>query len=133
VVQLKREPSVLRLPLGRLCAADGERIARAVGPALPAATVARIVERGAGTALLVEELASLASRPGRLLLVPDIVRATVRERAGRLDPGGRAVLEVAAVAGLGGGGGGRGAGGPGGRARGRGCGRPLAPGAGGVR
>ena len=100
LVQLKREPSVLRLPLGRLSAADGERIARAVGPALPEATVAMIVERGAGTALLVEELASLASRPGRLLLVPDIVRATVRERAGRLDPGGRAVLEVAAVAGL---------------------------------
>src|SRR5262245_60392818 len=44
LVQLRREPSVLRLPLGRLCAADGERIARAVGPALPAATVARIVE-----------------------------------------------------------------------------------------
>src|SRR5215468_9418477 len=100
LVQLKREPSVLRLPLGRLSAADGERIARAVDPALPADTVAMIVERGAGTALLVEELASLASRPGRLLLVPDIVRATVRERAGRLDPRGRAVLEVAAVAGL---------------------------------
>src|SRR5215831_16747466 len=100
LVQLKREPSVLCLPLGRLSAADGERIARAVGPALPTDTVAMIVERGAGTALLVEELASLASRPGRLLLVPDIVRATVRERAGRLDPAGRALLEVAAVAGL---------------------------------
>src|SRR5262249_30767344 len=77
LVQLKREPSVLRLPLGRLCAADGERIARAVGPALPAATVARIVERGAGTALLVEELASLASWPGRLELGPAVCRGTV--------------------------------------------------------
>jgi len=100
LVQLKREPSVLCLPLGRLSAADGERIARAVGPALPEATVAAIVERGAGTPLLVEELASLAARPGDLLGVPDIVRATVRERAGRLDPAGRALLEVAAVAGL---------------------------------
>jgi DNA-binding CsgD family transcriptional regulator len=100
LVQLKREPSVLCLPLGRLSAADGERIARAVGPALPEATVAAIVERGAGTPLLVEELASLAARPGDLPLVPDIVRATVRERAGRLDPAGRALLEVAAVAGL---------------------------------
>src|SRR5262249_60324930 len=91
-------PGVWRLPRGRLCAADGGRIARAAGPALPEDTVARIVERGAGTPLLVEELASLAARPGDLLLVPDIVRATVRERAGRLDPAGRAVLEAAAGA-----------------------------------
>src|SRR5262249_41516793 len=100
LVRLKREPGVLSLPLARLCAADGERIARAVGPALPQNTVAAIVERGAGTPLLVEELASLASRPGDLPGVPDIVQATVRERAGRLDPAGRALLEVAAVAGL---------------------------------
>jgi len=100
LVQLKREPSVVSLPLARLSAADGERIVRAIDPALPEATVAKIVERGAGTPLLVEELASLASGPGQLLLVPDIVRATVRERAGRLDPAGRALLDVAAVAGL---------------------------------
>jgi DNA-binding CsgD family transcriptional regulator len=100
LVRLKRKPSVLSLPLARLCAAEGERIARAVDPALPQDTVAAIVERGAGTPLLVEELASLASRPGDLLGVPDIVQATVRERAGRLDPQGRALLEVAAVSGL---------------------------------
>jgi DNA-binding CsgD family transcriptional regulator len=100
LVRLRREPAVLGLRLARLCAADGERIARAVAPALPAPAVAGIVERGAGTPLLVEELASLATRPGDLLDVPDIVRATVRERAGRLDPAGRALLEVAAVAGL---------------------------------
>jgi len=100
LVRLKREPGVLSLPLARLCAADSERIVHAVGPALPRDTVAAIVERGAGTPLLVEELASLASRPGDLLAVPDIVEATVRERAGRLDPAGRALLEVAAVAGL---------------------------------
>src|SRR6516165_4466127 len=100
LVQLRREPSVVSLPLARLSAADGERIVRAIDPALPQATVARIVERGAGTPLLVEELASLASGPGELLLVPDIVRATMRERAGRLGPAGRALLEAAAVAGL---------------------------------
>src|SRR6516162_2209921 len=94
LVRLKREPSVLCLPLARLSAADGERIVRAVGPSLPDGTVAAIVERGAGTPLLVEELASLAGRPGDLLGVPDIVQATVRERAGRLDPQGRALLEV---------------------------------------
>jgi DNA-binding CsgD family transcriptional regulator len=100
LVRLKREPSVLSLPLARLSAADGERIVRAVNPALPDDKVAGIIERGAGTPLLVEELASLASRPGDLLGIPDIVQATVRERADRLDPAGRALLEVAAVAGL---------------------------------
>ena len=100
LVQLKREPSALSLPLARLSAADGERIVRAVNPALPGHLVAKIVERGAGTPLLVEELASLSSRSSRLLLVPDIVRATVRERTNRLDQEGRALLEVAAVAGL---------------------------------
>src|SRR6516162_934382 len=100
LVQLKREPSVLCFPLARLSAADGERIVRAVNPALPKDKVAKIVERGAGTPLLVEELASLASRPGDLLGLPDIVEVTVRERAGRLDPAGRALLEVAAVSGL---------------------------------
>jgi len=100
LVQLRREPSVVSLPLARLCAADGKRIVRAIDPALPQETVAAIVERGAGTPLLVEELASLASGPGELLLVPDIVHATVRERAGRLGPAGRALLEAAAVAGM---------------------------------
>src|SRR5262252_9572698 len=100
LVRLRREPGVLSLPLARLSAVDGERIVRAAGPALPHDTVAAIVERGAGTPLLVEELASLATRQGDVLGVPDIVQATVRERAGRLDPAGRALLEVAAVAGL---------------------------------
>ena len=100
LVQLRREPSVVSLPLARLSAADGERIVRAIDPALPEATVAKVVERSAGTPLLVEELASLASGPGELLLVPDIVRATVWERAGRLGPAGCALLEAAAVAGM---------------------------------
>ncbi len=100
LVRLKREPSVLGLPLARLSATDGERIVRAVDPDLSQETVAAIVERAAGTPLLVEELASLASRPGDLPGVPDIVATTVRERAGRLDPRGRALLEVAAVVGL---------------------------------
>src|SRR5215831_17431150 len=67
LVQLKREPSALNLPLARLSAADGERIVRAVNPALPEHLVAKILERGAGTPLLVEELASLSSRSSQLL------------------------------------------------------------------
>jgi hypothetical protein len=39
-------------------------------------------------------------RPGGLLLVPDIVRVTVRERLGRLDARARALAEAAAGAGL---------------------------------
>ena len=100
LVRLKRDPHVLSVPLARLTPADGERIALATDPALPRDTVTAIVERGAGTPLLVQELASLASGPGHLLRVPDIVRATVRVRAGRLDLAGRALLEAAAVAGL---------------------------------
>src|SRR5499433_4439897 len=90
LVQLRREASALSLPLARLTGADGERIVRAINPALPGHLVAKILERGAGTPLLVEELASLSSRSSQLLLVPDIVRATVRERTKRLDQEGRA-------------------------------------------
>jgi len=100
LIRLKREPAALSLPLGRLSSADGERLVRAINPALPEDTVADIIKRGGGTPLLVEELASLASMPGHLLPVPDIVRATVQERAGRLSPQARALLEAAAVAGL---------------------------------
>jgi DNA-binding CsgD family transcriptional regulator len=100
LVRLKREPVALSLRLARLASADSERLIRAIDPTLPEDTVAQIIERGAGTPLLVEELASLACRPGHPLLVPDIVRATVLERTGRLSPQARAWLEAAAVAGL---------------------------------
>ena len=69
-------------------------------PGAARGTVAEIIERAAGTPLLVEELARLASRPGQVLLVPDIVRAIVRERTERLSPQARELLQVAAVAGL---------------------------------
>jgi DNA-binding CsgD family transcriptional regulator/DNA-binding transcriptional ArsR family regulator len=100
LVRLKREPIAVGLPLARLVPADGERLVRAIDPALPEDTVAEILQRAAGTPLLLEELTSLASRPGRLLPVPDIVRATVQERAERLGPRSRALLETAAVAGV---------------------------------
>jgi DNA-binding CsgD family transcriptional regulator len=100
LVRLKQESSVTSLSLPRLTAADGARLVRAIDPALPANAVTEIVERGAGTPLLVEELAVLASMPGRPLAIPDIVLATVRERSARLSPQARALLEVAAVAGL---------------------------------
>jgi len=58
------------------------------------------VERSAGTPLLIEELAGLGARSGEYPPLPDVVRVTVRERARRLGPAGRELLEVAAVAGL---------------------------------
>jgi DNA-binding CsgD family transcriptional regulator len=99
LVRLQRDPGVVRVSLERLSAANGERLVRALAPSLPQALVPTIIERSAGTPLLVQELASLASRSGALPDLPDIVRATVRERAQRLGPAARELLEVAAVAG----------------------------------
>ncbi len=100
LVRLQRDPSVLRVSLERLSAADGERLVRALVPSLPQGLVASIIQRSAGTPLLVQELASLAVRSGALPALPDIVRATVQQRAQRLGPAARELLEVAAVAGL---------------------------------
>jgi DNA-binding CsgD family transcriptional regulator len=100
LVRLRRDPSALGVSLQRLSAADGERLVRALAPSLPEEMVASIIRRSAGTPLLVEELTSLAARSGALPDLPDIVRATVQERAARLDPAARELLEVAAVAGL---------------------------------
>jgi DNA-binding CsgD family transcriptional regulator len=100
LVRLRRDPSVLGVTLKRLSAADGERLVRALAPSLPEGLVASVIRRSAGTPLLVEELAGLAVRSGALPDLPDVVRATVRERAARLGPAARDLLAVAAVAGL---------------------------------
>jgi DNA-binding CsgD family transcriptional regulator len=100
LVRLQRDPGVVRVSLERLSGADGERLVRALAPSLPEGLVETIIQRSAGTPLLVQELASLAARSGALPALPDIVRATVRQRAARLGPAARELLEVAAVAGL---------------------------------
>ena len=100
LVQLKRDRCVLTVPLRRLGTPDAERLARAVAPDLAREMVAKVAERSAGTPLLIEELADLAARSGEYPPLPDVVRVTVRDRAGRLGPAGRDLLEVAAVAGL---------------------------------
>jgi DNA-binding CsgD family transcriptional regulator len=100
LVQLKRDRHVLAVPLRRLGTPDAERLARAVAPDLAREMVAKVVERSAGTPLLIEELAGLAARSGEYPPLPDVVRVTVRDRAGRLGPAGRDLLELAAVAGL---------------------------------
>src|SRR5215469_8001255 len=80
LVGLKRDRSVLSVPLPRLGTPDAERLARAVAPDLARETVARVVERSAGTPLLIEELAGLAARSGEYPPLPDVVRVTVRFR-----------------------------------------------------
>lgn len=99
LVQLKRDPRVLTMPLRRLGPADAGRLVRALAPALPPEVAARIIERSAGTPLLIEELASLSGDSGELPPRPDIVRVTVQQRAARLGPAARELLDVAAVAG----------------------------------
>jgi DNA-binding CsgD family transcriptional regulator len=99
LVQLKSDPRVLTMPLRRLTPADAGRLVRALAPALPPGVTARIIERGAGTPLLIEELASLAGDSGEFPARPDIVRVTVQQRAARLGPAARDLLDVAAVAG----------------------------------
>jgi predicted ATPase/DNA-binding CsgD family transcriptional regulator len=99
LIRLKQEPVVFWLPLSRLATADSERLIRAIGPELPAGTVREIAARAAGTPLLIEELISLAAKPGCELMIPDVLRATVQERAERLSPQARELLEAAAAAG----------------------------------
>lgn len=100
LLRLRQDPSVMGVSLQRLSAADGERLVRALAPSLPEGLVTTIIQRSAGTPLLVQELAGLAMRSGALPELPDIVRATVQERAARLGLAARELLEVAAVAGL---------------------------------
>jgi DNA-binding CsgD family transcriptional regulator len=100
LVQLKRDPHVLTVPLDRLSAADTGRLIGALAPGLPEELAAEIVRRSAGTPLLIEALAIMAASSGALPDLPDVALATVRERAARLTPAGRDLLDVAAVAGL---------------------------------
>jgi DNA-binding CsgD family transcriptional regulator len=100
LVQLKRDPHVVSLPLRRLTAADAKRLVAAVAPGLPPDLAGGIIERSAGTPLLIEALASMAASSGTLPELPDVALATVRERAARLTPAGRELLDVAATAGL---------------------------------
>jgi DNA-binding CsgD family transcriptional regulator len=100
LVQLKRDPHVVSVPLHRLTAADAERLVAALAPALPPDLTREIIDRSAGTPLLIEALATMAASSGNLPELPDVALATARERAARLTPAGRDLLHLAAVAGL---------------------------------
>ena len=100
LVRLKREPHVLSLPLYRLDSDNARRLIEALAPVLPADVVGQIIARSAGTPLLIEELTRLAESSSDLPAVPDIVRATVRERAARLTTPEQELLDLAALSGL---------------------------------
>jgi tetratricopeptide (TPR) repeat protein len=100
LVQLKRDPHVVSLPLARLSAADAERLVAALAPNLRPDLITEIIERSAGTPLLTGALADMAASSGALPELPDVALATVRERAARLTPAGRDLLDLAAIAGL---------------------------------
>jgi len=81
LVRLKKESSVSALTLKRLDENDAKRLLVSIAPELDDQIVTQIIERGAGTPLLLEELASLAISPGELPPVPAIMQVTVREPA----------------------------------------------------
>ena len=100
LVRLKREPHVLTLLLQRLNSDDARRLVEALAPLVPPDVMIQILARSAGTPLLIEELARIAEHSGDLPVIPDIVRATVRERTSRLTFAERDLLDVAAAVGL---------------------------------
>lgn len=96
---LERERDVLAIRLGRLGEAESRSLVRSLAPQLNDEVAAEIVTRSAGTPLLIEALVRLVADRAGLRAVPDVVRATVLERASQLGPAVE-LLELAAVAGL---------------------------------
>mgnify|MGYP003814691723 CR=1 FL=1 len=94
--------SVLQeMPLRTLSRRAAERLShevlrRALGGAVDPATVARIVEQGAGHPLLLEELLRSVAE-GRGDALPETVLAMLLARLSQLDPGARQALRAASV------------------------------------
>jgi predicted ATPase len=89
--------SVQQMPLGQLGQKAGERIVRGLlGDDVTPAQVQALVERGAGNAFFLEELARAAAE-GHLDQVPESVLAIVQARIMRLDAPARSVLRAASV------------------------------------
>jgi hypothetical protein len=81
-------------PLGRR--ASEQLIKRVLGPKVPPATMARIVEQAGGNALLLEELIRAVAE-GHGDELPETVLAMVQVRIGRLDATARRVLRAASI------------------------------------
>jgi DNA-binding CsgD family transcriptional regulator len=97
---LASRDGLARLQLPRLSRDDTERIARELCGDEGDAVVAEIVERSGGTPLLVEELAGMhGAVGGQPSGVPEVIRATARERSRIAGESARTLLQLAAVMG----------------------------------
>ncbi len=93
-------PAVEVVRLARLSDEEVSAIVAMLAPKLSANMAREVVVRSAGTPLFAEELVALAGSVGGVLPpVPDIVRVTFRDRADRLSPSARELVDVVAVAG----------------------------------
>jgi predicted ATPase len=85
------------IALSRLAPRAAERLVRAaLGPAVAADVVARIVERADGNAFYLEELIRRVSEGGGDTL-PETVLALVQSRLARLEPEARRIVRAASV------------------------------------
>lgn len=92
------EVTAVQLP--RLTGAETFALAAMLAPGLSDQAARDVVQRSAGTPLLVEELVALTSPGGgQLPPVPEIVQVTFRDRAARLSAPARELVDVVAVAG----------------------------------
>ena len=98
---LRREDDVVEVRLHPLTKAETEKMVRSIaGPGQGADVAERIAARSEGIPLLAEELVAVQGQTaGAELQVPDIVRATLRQRKLILDPDAQEVLELIAVMG----------------------------------
>lgn len=87
------------LELGPLAAADAHALLRHHGPGLPAATLARLAERGGGNPLFLVELARAAAAAGPEAELPDSVQGLLLAQIDRLPGALRETLQRAALLG----------------------------------
>jgi tetratricopeptide (TPR) repeat protein len=95
--KLWAERRIQEIRLGELTRRASERLVReTLGTAVPAETVARLIEQAGGNALYLEELIRAAAE-GRSAELPETVIAMVQARLEGLDPEARRILRAASV------------------------------------
>lgn len=103
IQRIARRPATRLHRLSRLAPDEAAELARACAPEADDAAIAAVVARSDGLPVLVEGLAAglgrRAAGPDAMPL-PDSYRALVDEQLGQVTDDGRALLEVAAIAGL---------------------------------
>jgi DNA-binding CsgD family transcriptional regulator len=98
----RRQDNVLELGLDQLTQQESEQVAQAIAQSdLTPEAVKRIATRSEGVPFLIEELVAMHAQSAAYtdLAVPEMVRATVRQRMLKLDTTERQLLELIAVIG----------------------------------